>query len=193
MDQQQQQQPLTGSGSSRPAQLMTLPLLNSGANSFISDSTTVLTPRHISRHFILSPSSTSGDQLLSPSGGTTSFFGGLSVQQQEMSFTSAFSSSSSLRHRRGKTLILPKLKIAKGQGYPEAQEESSTTSSIFSSTNSSSMTIQQHFRRSVSTSTFAESSWYASRRQSSTSTVSDFLGASWVFYTFYRDLDLFAF
>lgn len=161
--------PISMEKTSRPSQLA-LPL---NPHRPASDSTTtemVLTPSgrvHLSRHFALSPAGPPPDMfLLSP----TSASQQQQQQQVEMSFTSAFSSSNSLRHRRGKTLILPKLKIVKGQ--QEATVDELTTSSSTTSSFSSSF---QHFRRSVSTSTFAETSAWYNRRQSSTNTVADFM------------------
>jgi len=162
--------PISMEKTSRPSQLA-LPL-NPHRPAASDSSTTemVLTPSgrvHLSRHFALSPAGPPPDMfLLSPTSASQQ-----QQQQVEMSFTSAFSSSNSLRHRRGKTLILPKLKIVKGQ--QEATVDELTTAS--SSTTSSFSSSFQHFRRSVSTSTFAETSAWYNRRQSSTNTVADFM------------------
>ena len=132
------------------------------------------------RHLCLSPSSSlssgntlsEGLQLFLPSPSSshhhsTSMTTLLQQQQhlETMSFTSAFNSS--LRHRRGKTLILPKLKIPSGRsgsgGAGTSAESGDVDSSPFGFQSSQQQhhhhrsSTSSHFRRSVSTSTFAES------------------------------------
>ena len=92
----------------------------------------------------------------------------------EMTFTSAFS----LRNRRGKTLILPKLKIPRtgsanvSPSGHSSQNDGATNEATFSQISSSSSRFAtltessnfssstSHFRRSVSSSTVTESSWH---------------------------------
>lgn len=148
---------------------------------------------HLSRHHGLSPSNSQSPfqlDLLSPSS-SSSHSTVLQAQQQqqtEMSFTSAFTST--LRNRRGKTLILPKLKIPRSSnkvdgGLPDETETGGGMREIQSSSihhwQRHSENTTTHFRRSVSSSTFTESAAWYSSRQSSTSNMSEVIsGSSWV-------------
>lgn len=151
---------------------------------------------HLSRHNCLSPSNSQSTlqlELLSPSSTTSSVthhstvFQAQQQQQSEMTFTSAFAST--LRHRRGKTLILPKLKIprsSKADGGAAAAEDAENyrevqSSSIHQWRHSENLTTT-NFRRSVSSSTFTESAAWYSTRHSSTSNMSEMISGStsWV-------------
>lgn len=160
---------------------------------------TLMTPvrhHHLSRHHCLSPSNSQSPfqlDLLSPSS-TSSHMTVLQAQQQqqtEMSFTSAFTST--LRNRRGKTLILPKLKIprsSKTDGLDETESgiggggvggnvREVQSSSVHHWRHSENLTsMSTHFRRSVSSSTFTESAAWYSSRQSSTSNMSEVISGS---------------
>ncbi|XP_045024894.1 cAMP-specific 3',5'-cyclic phosphodiesterase isoform X2 [Daphnia magna] len=147
---------------------------------------------HLSRHNCLSPSNSQSTlhlELLSPSSTTSSVthhstvFQAQQQQQSEMTFTSAFAST--LRHRRGKTLILPKLKIprsSKADGGAAAAEDAENyrevqSSSIHQWRHSENLTTT-NFRRSVSSSTFTESAAWYSTRHSSTSNMSEMISGS---------------
>lgn len=171
-------------------------LMLSASELSASLASTLMTPirhnHHLSRHHGLSPSNSHSSSfqldLLSPSSSSSSHLTALQAQQQqqtEMSFTSAFTST--LRNRRGKTLILPKLKIPRSSKMSEAEEVDGggrevQSSSIHQWRHSENLsTSSTHFRRSVSSSTFTESAAWYSSRQSSTSNMSEVIsGSSWV-------------
>ncbi|KAI9565889.1 hypothetical protein GHT06_009687 [Daphnia sinensis] len=143
---------------------------------------------HLSRHNCLSPSNSQSTlqlELLSPSSTTSSVthhstvFQAQQQQQSEMTFTSAFAST--LRHRRGKTLILPKLKIPrsmKTDGGEEAENYREVQSSSIHQWRHSENLTTTNFRRSVSSSTFTESAAWYSTRHSSTSNMSEMISGS---------------
>lgn len=150
---------------------------------------------HLSRHHCLSPSNSQSTlqlELLSPSSTTSSVTHHSTVlqaqqqQQSEMTFTSAFTST--LRHRRGKTLILPKLKIPRsskadgGTVGDEAENYREVQSSSTHQWRHSENLTATHFRRSVSSSTFTESAAWYNTRHSSTSNMSEMISGStsWV-------------
>lgn len=183
---------------------MMMQLSTSEMSSSSSLASTLITPirqqqqqlhHHLSRHNCLSPSNSQSTlqlELLSPSSTTSSItqhstvFQAQQQQQSEMSFTSAFTST--LRHRRGKTLILPKLKIPRsskadgGAAAAAAADEAENyrevqSSSIHSWRHNENLT-STHFRRSVSSSTFTESAAWYSTRHSSTSNMSEMISGS---------------
>lgn len=152
---------------------------------------TLMTPvrhHHPSRHHCLSPSNSQSPfqlDLLSPSSTHPTIFQAQQQQQTEMSFTSAFTST--LRNRRGKTLILPKLKIPRSSksGDPMAADaDTDSVREVQSSSihhwrhNENLSSSTTHFRRSVSSSTFTESAAWYSSRQSSTSNMSEVITGS---------------
>ena len=168
-------------------------LMMSSSEVASSLASTLMTPvrhHHLSRHHCLSPSNSQSPfqlDLLSPSSTHSTVLQAQQQQQTEMSFTSAFTST--LRNRRGKTLILPKLKIPRSSksGDQGAADDNDSVREVQSSSihhwrhseNLSSSTT--HFRRSVSSSTFTESAAWYSSRQSSTSNMSEVIsGSSWV-------------
>ena len=189
----------TSSSSSSMEMIMQLSEMSSSTSSSLAS--TLMTPirqqqqlhHHLSRHNCLSPSNSQSTlqlELLSPSSTTSSItqhstvFQAQQQQQSEMSFTSAFTST--LRHRRGKTLILPKLKIprsSKTDGGAAASDEAENyrevqSSSIHSWRQNENLTSSTHFRRSVSSSTFTESAAWYSTRHSSTSNMSEMISGS---------------
>ena len=147
---------------------------------------TLMTPirhHHLSRLHCLSPSTSQSPfqlDLLSPSSQHSTALQAQQQQQSEMSFTSAFTS---LRNRRGKTLILPKLKIPRGSKADGSDDNDGAreiqSSSVHHWRHSENLTSSTtHFRRSVSSSTFTESAAWYSSRQSSTSNMSEVICAS---------------
>ena len=166
-------------------------LMMSSSEVASSLASTLMTPvrhHHLSRHHCLSPSNSQSPfqlDLLSPSSTHSTVLQAQQQQQTEMSFTSAFTST--LRNRRGKTLILPKLKIprsSKSGDQGAADDANDSVREVQSSSihhwrhseNLSSSTT--HFRRSVSSSTFTESAAWYSSRQSSTSNMSEVISGS---------------
>lgn len=165
-------------------------LMMSSSEVASSLASTLMTPvrhHHLSRHHCLSPSNSQSPfqlDLLSPSSTHSTVLQAQQQQQTEMSFTSAFTST--LRNRRGKTLILPKLKIPRSSksGDQGAADDNDSVREVQSSSihhwrhseNLSSSTT--HFRRSVSSSTFTESAAWYSSRQSSTSNMSEVISGS---------------
>ena len=159
----------------QPPRHLCLSPISGGSNSL----TTSNTLSEGMQLFLPSPSSSSSSHHHSTSMTTL-----LQQQQQSetMSFTSAFNSS--LRHRRGKTLILPKLKIPSGRSgsgsglSAEAGDESSS-SFAYQSHHHHRSTTSTHFRRSVSTSTFAESSTTTAASATAATAAASTLSSSW--------------
>ena len=164
-----------GGGGTRyqqPPRHLCLSPISGGSNS-LSTSNTLSEGMQL---FLPSPSSSSSSHHHSSSMTTL-----LQQQQQSetMSFTSAFNSS--LRHRRGKTLILPKLKIPSGRsgsGLSAEAGDESLSSFAYQSHHHHRSTTSSHFRRSVSTSTFAESSTTTAASAAATAAAST-LSSSW--------------